>query len=251
MEIATIVPTPHLHQTAGDPYLMALAHVVQESPTYSAWFRSRTREGAFVLLDNGAAENGEGLSIKALLDAALAVRASQIILPDAISDAEQTLRLGKDAVGYPPLRYPQHLWSLMAVPQGRTAEEYLDCVREMTRWPIQALGITRFLINTGIVTHRREILGEILEITDGKLDLHLLGCPNDPIEAYEIEQTYPGAVRGTDSGIAAIFTQEGLRLGLHPTKPAVDLNFSGDLDPLLLDTNIRAWRRRVKTGRWN
>lgn len=249
MKIATIVPTDHLRLIKRDDYCMALAHIALKDREYRRWFRKTARSGRHVLLDNGAAELGAGMTSHVVLLAAKQVMAHEIVLPDVISDGDATLHTSQNAYDmFVPKRNPS--WRIMAVPQGKSLQEYRATVLEMLKWPhVRALGISRFVVDLDVVPDRLTLLEAIPEIVKSDRDIHLLGCPGDPIEAHHIDQAFPNRIRGIDSGIAAIYTQAGMSLRDGP-KPQVELDFAGTLDSRLLVQNIRDWRCRATTGKW-
>lgn len=248
MKLATILPSPHLDLGEEDDFHMALADVAARDPFYLSRFRDyATRGGTFVLLDNGAAENGRSIGLRQLARVAGAMQPHEVVLPDAVGDREETLRLGREALASGLLDQ----YRLMAVPQGSTAEEWLRCLREMHTWPVEAVGISRFVVNNGLFRSRAEALdlADQEHLLDG-LDVHLLGCPADPIEIYEIAQR-TRVPRSVDSGIAAIYAQAGLELREGVPKPDRILDFHGAIeDTDLLYRNIRAWTHRAVNGSW-
>jgi len=249
MKIATIVPTAHLNLIAFERYHMALAHVARKSERYAKWFFDQSCTGAFILLDNGAAELGSGVDVDLLVDTASRVRAAEVIVPDKLSNGRETLKMGELALANPA--FLDGPWTLMCVPQGQTELEYLQCAREMSNWPIDSIGISRFLVDRGMVQSRIEVIPKLLDIFGTNVDYHLLGCPDDPLEAFQINQAYPGIIRGTDSGIASLFTQINKRMdGPGYEKPRIELRFDSELDADLLKLNVILWRNRLQNGGW-
>src|SRR3989337_2874228 len=93
-KIATIVPLAHLNEIKDDDYFMALSYAISNSE-YAGFFNERAGEGKHVILDNSAVELGEPEDFKGYLEKAMAIHASEIMLPDVFRDPEATLRRAK------------------------------------------------------------------------------------------------------------------------------------------------------------
>ena len=247
MKIATILPTPYLGLEEGNDYHLCLAHLVQKDGAYAAFFRSQSEAGRFVMMDNGVVETGEALPMPILMDLTARVKAKEIVLPDEIYNRERTIRACSRAISE-FLTFQRAYGAkvdLAAVPQGADAREWINCVRTMVDWPVKTIGISRFVAK--YFPSRKVALESVPELIESKKDIHILGCPGDPIEMCEIEEAFPGRVRGVDSGIAAMYTQEEMQMEDGDPKPQVELDFGADnfcLD--LLEQNVEWWRKRCK-----
>lgn len=252
LRVATILPTPHLGLVESD-YLMCLAPVLGD-PDYSGWFSERAREGAHVIMDNGAAEADTPFQAVELFELATRIGATEMTLPDAIRDSAKTRRLH--------LMAAEHAESydvrLMGIPQGRTRREWSACAQFMVNCAdllgLSAVGVSKF--QHGIWESRAQAIGSVADLVSSDLEIHLLGCwGDDPAEAHRTALELPdGRVRGVDSGIAAIYAQSGRTLadGLGRSDvPGHSLDFSRELsgDGLaLLEANVSMWLRAVRAG---
>ena len=239
MKIATILPIPHLDLIDGDPYHMALAHLCGDK-IYADFYRDQSDKGSFVLLDNGVVEK-HPMPADQVLRHAERIHADEFILSDSIYNREETLTMGLAAMRVAD----HHGWGgkLMAVPQGDSPMEWMSCLRTMLDWDINSIGISRFV--SKYFLDRVDALTQAPLLIGSDKEIHLLGCPGDPIEIAEVEKRFPGRVRGTDSGIAAIFTQEGKKMEEREGKPDVELNFGESLPVDLLRENVEYWRERA------
>jgi hypothetical protein len=248
MEIATIVPTAYLHLTRYDNYFLALAQQVGVDRAYTQFFRERADEGKYVIMDNGAAE-GTQPEWKTIIDRGLMINATELVLPDKLHDAKGTLKASAAAIQYLQEAWLMDHFKLMAVPQGRTPEEYIDCALEMLSWPIHTLGISKFMTVLLGPTARYQFLEQlnaraqencILESRWVDVELHLLGCHISPQEIAHISSEYH--IRGTDSSIAWLYASEGLHM-INEDKPIkhLDLNDTST-DSYLLAFNAHIWR---------
>lgn len=247
MKIADIVPVAHLEDVNTEvDYALALAQVAIASPDYLYHFAAMEDTGAHLILDNGAAELGQAVEPGDLLGVAYALGPDEVVLPDVVGNARATLKAGRALLGHRALEGI----GLMAVPQGSSLGEWRWCLDQMLEWPISAVGISRFAWNLPLLPGRVNLLEHCDKLLDSDLAIHLLGCPGDPIEIYEVEQRFPGRVRGADSGIAAICAIDGVEMGPGFQKPGVPLDFFATADAALLARNLRAWRTRATTGEW-
>lgn len=250
MEIATIVPTSHLCFTEQDGYKMALAHVAKEDRRYFEFFKET--EG-FTILDNGAAELGEGVGFDSFYEMAMKLEPDEIVVPDVLLDAEATIQRAQDF--YESGMYLGPWDRRMGVPQGKTLEEYRESLAYFLEqeW-VTTIGISRFVSKIDInYSHRWTLLARIPELLESDKEIHMLGCSTDPLEFCTIDRRLPGRIRGADSGIAAIFTQAGMRLANGDLKPNIELDFSNRYDVPnsdLLMENVVAWKRRIREGIW-
>lgn len=126
MKFAVIAPTKYLDQLSGQGEIqMCLAHEAVKNEPYRTYFQKKKSEGQWVLIDNGAHE-GERIVGQELVDLCAFVKPSCVIMPDVLDNYEDTR---KDT-----LEFHENFGSkvlelgvdLMAVPQGKTYEEFLE-----------------------------------------------------------------------------------------------------------------------------
>lgn len=245
MKIATILPTRHLGIEECNDYHLCLAHLMKDEE-YKAFFKRKAGEGCFVMMDNGVVETGVPMPIERLVKIAKEVGVSEMVLPDSIYDHDKTLEMGKSALEY--LHEDKDMWgkvSIMAVPQGKDPDEWVDCARKMLDWPlyINTIGISKFV--SAYFPNRYRALTAAPFLIESERSVHLLGCPGDPNEVALVEEMLHGLVRGVDSGIAAMFTKAGVLMNGVNKRPKIELDFSNDsLQPDLLACNVSFWLRR-------
>lgn len=241
VQVASVLSTPTLHHIKTDRYFMALAHLVQEDDAYASFFRARADEGAFVLMDNGVVE-GDQQTLETLVWCAERINATEIILPDAINNPRKTLEMSSQALKW--LRVEGFERRLMAVPQGGTVRQWLDCLRDMRDWPVNAIGISRFVPGPRqaalLAAHNKDLL-------PAWHDYHLLGCLGDPKEVADITAAFPDLnLRGVDSAYPLYYALEGLALPSEHPVPRKEVDFvHAGADGTLLDVNIYWWKARA------
>lgn len=238
MKIATIVPTKHLHLIEKDPYHLCLAHQVLKDPLYAMFFMEQRKvHNHFVIMDNGAAETGKSLPTSTLIRAAMKVQPNEMVLPDTIKDMHQTLLDSEEALNQIRRELP-HM-RLMGVPQGRTKHEWMQCLLTMISWGVDTIGVSKFTVPEVFASRVHAI--DVMQGLDA--DIHILGSADLPGEIHEMDYLYPDRVRGTDSGIAAIYAQDGREI-IGP-RPDHVIDLDAELDEDLLSTNIQLWLIKV------
>lgn len=239
MKIATILPTQHLRIEDASDYHLCLAHHLCQDLTYAFFFREQVRRGAFVMLDNGAAENGVPMVIRHILYLSEILECQEIVLPDTIGDKNKTLADSYAAFSEVEESAQKGI-RVMAVPQGRTPQEWKTCVMEMVSWEVDTIGISKF-IAPALFPSRLQALLELPELLEAKCDIHLLGYTGIEGEIGCIESLLPNRIRGVDSSIATLYTQIGQLLE-DKGRPEISLDLTVGLDEKLLNLNIRRWK---------
>lgn len=242
------MPIAHLEMTSADDFHMCLAHLVGgksgPSKIYTEHFQDMVAQGKFVLMDNGAAEK-EQLDLEELLERYAIINPTEIILPDTVLDTESTLKRSSEFL---KMLIERDLpYKRMAVPQGETLQEWRDCLKEMLTWPIDSIGISKFLtIKLGKEARMDavKIAVDLMAKRGIHKEIHLLGCNDHPTEIGRIVQKYPDAIRSTDSAIAFIYSKYDLAMNFANMKrPAHHMSFFEDKteNVLLLARNKDRW----------
>lgn len=250
MKAATIVPQPYLHLIANDDYFMVLAHLVNKEgfEPYTEFYREMGQDPRrFLILDTGLIE-GDPRPIEELVEKAAYLHADEMVLPDVFMNKDETLRESHEALAYVESVYPEI--RLMAVPQGQSLDEWLECAKEMLTWPVHTIGIPKVLTKLAGRDGRLMALEAIQEWLGDK-DVHMLGCWESPLELKLIENQVRAKnikpVRGVDSAIAYVYARAGLRIS-EAERPAGAIDFSAkDADEELLRYNIELWKSECAT----
>lgn len=238
METINITPRAYLEETANQPYHIALFQELVKRDEYMEFYKRMLAEGKFVMVDNGAAE-GVNPGCMELMPIYDELQPSEIILPDVVGDKEETLHRTREAYQILTAKGYHEKMQFMAVPQGKTFSEWLTCMHEMVRQQhITTIGVSKFVTKLykdelgAEVNVRLECVDAIINYaTENKLivpQIHLLGCYYTPYEIREIEQTFPGVVRSTDSAIAYVFTRNNMSIEDDERPDQLEINFSGN-----------------------
>jgi hypothetical protein len=146
---------------------------------------------AFIIMDNGLIETGKPAAKQTLIDACDLVHADCLVLPDALGDYKETLKLSSEAL--PELRSSDI--PLMGVVQGSTVEEVTAIIDFYAAQPqVKYLSIPRVMVE--IFGTRRWI---VEKARWKKLPIHLLGF-SDNLEDDFLCAAMSG-VMGIDSAV--------------------------------------------------
>lgn len=246
MKLATILPTPYLTLAKEDDMHMALAHLVGKDAEYTQFFKDRASEGKFVILDNGVVETGRPVPIEVLVEKAKLIGASEIIIPDFFMEGEATIESAIENIPYVREHAPK--LKIMVVPQGDTIEDWLYYAREVIKLDIDTIGIPKVLTKLGGRDARLEVLADLAFSLRG-LDVHLLGCWENPLEltliakAVATKQILP--VRSCDSAIAYAYARDNVLIS-QGVRPSGAINFgANDANIDALTKNIEIWKDSV------
>ena len=238
MQPINIVPRAYLEETANQSHHIALYQELAKNDEYLEFYKRMLAEGKFVMMDNGAAE-GVNPTLEELLPVYDELQPSEIILPDVVGQKEETLNRSKNAyTKLVEMGYHERM-QFMAVPQGATFSEWLECMHIMIKQEhITTIGVSKFVTKL-----YKEELGENvnvrLECVDAIVNyavennlrvpqIHLLGCYYTPYEIGQIESTFPGAVRSTDSAIAYVYSRNGMQIEDDERPDQKEIDFSGN-----------------------
>lgn len=207
MRVAHITPINYL--TSRTDYHMALTHLVLEgNEKYINHFRCLPSND-YIILDNSVIELGTAVSIEQVLEAAKIIGADEIILPDAFCDKDRTIELLNEIMS--TQKYHDIPYKMMAVPQGKTVEDWFECYNYILDLPIiHTIGIPKVIdaIFPGGRLALLDFLDDYLLIDESK-EYHLLGVWNNPIE-IRWAATFDW-IRGVDSSVAYVCGSRGIR----------------------------------------
>lgn len=174
MKICNIVPIPHLEDLIDrkERFHLVVADMILESDKYTAFYRERIREGDHVIMDSMAFEVPQGTSLIDMAEAAKKLGPTEIVLPDDMEDAAHTIEMAIRAEQ--KFRFLGFRCSFMAVPHGKTLDEYLRTALVLSRIPhVNTLGIQEEVEELYSMS-RYEVCARVHQAT-GK-QLHMLGA---------------------------------------------------------------------------
>lgn len=199
---------------AGD-YHLPLAHDVmkpENKERYRDWFGKLADDDKFnqrvVIMDNSVIELGDSVDITWLLEACDVARATHIVLPDSLCNAEETVRLSINA--YQTLKPMGKFPAITVVPQGKTVAEWLWCAEELLRnIPVAMWGIPR---NYERRLGSRYVAAKLLGIIAPIIPIHMLGFSEDL--CMDMMNCHHPNVLGIDSAVPIRMGQAGTELSL-------------------------------------
>lgn len=222
------------HELIKRPFQFLLGHEMLESDSYLSTARQMRQYGCFIMIDNGAAELGSATldDFPDIVQAALNIDADEIVLPDALRDAQKTIEMTTEQAHLvPPKRR-------VVVPQGTNWAEWIDCFLELHK-QVQ-------FVTVGIPKHAEAWEGgriaglKLLKHLgyDTIYNIHLLGTYGQPIqEIYQLSQAYGPLIRSFDTGASCSYTQAGVNM-FHQERKSLDWHKRID-NTILFQSNIR------------
>lgn len=256
MKVALITPIPDLTLFATRSTTHLLLPELCENSDYTGFYKTRSRLGDYVILDNGAHEHDEPVSMRDLMNLGHQVGAREIVLPDVQLDGRKTLKATKDAVDwlathreeYEP--EPDYHPRFMIVPQGRSMQEWNECRWHLLRLikdklqQVPVIGIAKHhehVVTGGI----RRLVAEC-QAWHASNEIHLLGWPRNLHCVAHVAQEFPD-VRSIDTARPITFAKQGLDLTKHHTPdpahsgyPIRDVEYF--VEPVIADDRGLAFR---------
>lgn len=212
------------------------------SKKYLSFYQTRSEFDDFIILDNGAAE-GFTYGAKHLFTLAEEVGASEIIIPDIMGDANDTLALAQSFA-----RYAQPEYQYMFVLQGKTPEEVMFCLRALDNGNmfvyVTTIGIPRHLFK--INKYFRQTLTDFMikEHFNDKFEIHFLGANEWMGEVFSLADIVKGldGFRGIDTSLPIYMGLENLNINIddYIERPTNFFTRSDD-SPGMIEANIETY----------
>lgn len=236
IRVAHIMPTEYQENLVADgvrfDIQMSLAHLVLEDVSYRELF-SKPIRSSFLILDNSAFELGESIDSNDLMLAISKVSPDEIVLPDSLYNHNSTMKLMQDFIA----RHRDYLsnMSLMAVPHGKSIDEYIESYRIMSSLDyVSTIGIGTIyndkFAEDGILGREkivRELINRNLVVDKAH---HLLGL-GDSGNIELIRLSKYDFIRSCDSSAAYVNARAGTRITSDGyKKDRIKVDFSANFD---------------------
>jgi hypothetical protein len=254
INVSVIAPAAYLHDFAAQsPATVhhAAAQRILQDARYRAFFREEAELGAAIIVDNGVFDLGESLGPEDLVQAARAVNAAEIILPDVMHDGQATMRASSRAAA--GLLKMSEEFRLCAVVHGADDAEWLRCYEHFASSGYAgavALPASRRAAPAREVSGNRVAATRYLEdhgMVDQRLIYRLLGLGRaGHLELFE--QRHHAWISSVDCAAPVILGSMGVRMnpaGPYEKIPTPRVDALGDIDPALyplIRENISAVR---------
>lgn len=177
-QVALMAPTTLLpHVQPLSKYHLVLAYKVIYDRKYQEYCARRSKEGDYIILDNGAVEKGgKSIPMKDIVLAALLIKPSLIVLPDFLFDSLRTLDETENALRSPHMKFLKRVHpsvKICTIVQGVDEEDWLECFNILndTHNGIDVLGVPK--ITGQVFGSRLNVLKKISKKV--KKPCHLFG----------------------------------------------------------------------------
>jgi hypothetical protein len=237
---------------------MALAHLIGEEGygDYTKFFRSRSVEGDYIIMDNVLIETRKAMEVDELLRRGCICSANEIILTDVYRDKSATTKAVLEALWTIGHGTYGDTFKYMIVPQGNTLVEWVECACDIINKStfvehIHCIGVPKVLVDIAGRDGRLLAIKELRkQFSHWSWDIHLLGCWRNTIEIMHLEmlalkEEIP-TIRGVDSAIAYVYARAGLSFEDDDRPDSLPIDFKdGSLSPTaerLLERNIKEWQ---------
>lgn len=266
IKVAVIAPIPLLTKYASqsDNYHLLLSNLFH-SPEYVNFYRERSEAGDFILLDNSAHELGHGEGFDELERKILQVQPSEVVVPDRLFFGEDTLENAMEFIPQFRDKFGQSI-KLLGVPQGRTLEEWTDCLEGLLKLGVNSIGISKdYEVWPGglqdLAWEVDSVARQTHHLRDEDVQIHMLGWGRDlhqitTFEQFNSESTC-SCIRGVDSAKPLVFAEAGINLNKellvlkkksvkYPKRPGKFFDFTeGEISSSLGDLNIQVMKDLV------
>lgn len=227
MKAALIPPIPELDKFEHYGIHLILSHLL-EDPRYVDFYQRRRDRGDYLILDNGAHENGAGESPESLLRKADTLGVQELVLPDVLFDRRGTIERTKQMLrwiagpgweAYCRSGCPR----LMMVPQGKDRSDWAACLVSLLRtwdyWthlmpgsilpPVIGVSKDYDSLRGGLPY----MIGHYIEpvFRSRPCDVHCLGWPSNLWSIAIVARLFPW-VRSTDSAKPFVYAKNKILL---------------------------------------
>ena len=239
MQVSHIVPTDLLYLIENRDFYMCLANIANINSEYLEFYKRKSQEGKFILLDNGEAE-GNQMDLDNMLDIIKEINPSEIILNDELNNREKTIEKSFIALDfYKSKGYDKQL---MFVAQGIDFIDWCENFQEKELLKnIHTIGIPK-VISKKWTTYDRYDCCKQLSILN--FDIHLLGC-NEPLNYLKYFNKLKN-IRSIDTALSYLKAKanEKIDIGIRPNTTMDFINHQL-LDINLLKYNIETFDKTI------
>ena len=218
-----------------------------KSTSYLHTYATARKRGDYIILDNGCAE-GELVDGATLINFARYIRANEIVAPDVMSDAGETLEA---TVSF--LRdYPEASdYNIMAVLQGSTPEDREFLLEQFVKHDaITAIGIPKVHVTEEGSEVRKDIARMIHKVSKDRFQIHLLGLSKAyPTEMRDVNFR-AGSIRSMDSAQPFKVTELNHLLVSDPdaTRRPTYFTHKKEVNAATLRMNINTFKEWAETS---
>lgn len=182
-------------------YHMALAQYIHKDETYLNFYKLMRMQDHFIMLDNGAAENGHSIGIENVVKAADMIGGvDEIVMPDVLDEMRATVAATFTACKFVDER------KRAVVPQGRDWQEWEECAVALVKFGCRTICVAkRYEAFKGGRVHALDIIRR--HGWARTHDVHLLGCYRNPLKEIRDVMATDLWVRGIDTAAPISYAQ--------------------------------------------
>lgn len=221
MKVCHIVPADYVEEYNQNSSMhLLISQEVLRNKKYREKYLEKSLKGDFIIMDNGAFEYGNAAPLNDVIEAVEVVQATEMVLPDCYLDGETTIKRVMNALNelekksYRPV-------SLMAVPQGKTQEEYMWCFSVLlTINEIDTIGFSYGAINKAFDKYKLppsllrptviSFVNQHFDLEASNKEFHCLGIGGHPHEIEFLKKFE--FIRSIDSSKAFVCAVRGINV---------------------------------------
>lgn len=243
-------------------YDYCLVHMCEKDPEYLQFYVDQAKKGRTVYLDNSAFELGQAVTEDFLLDWAAKINPTHIIPPDVLHDGPATLKNLDRFLN--TLKERNLDYKVIAVAQGKTEREFVECFKEMMKRPeVNVIAIpydikfydqfldtrtqNRFVLARQMIIET--LLAEHWQAGIWK-PVHLLGCSN-PLEfkRYGLDRKKYDFINSIDTSSPIIHGIFGQRISYEKGLPCEKIKdlLADNLDRKINEAQLELIRDNITT----
>lgn len=196
---------------------LVLAHELEINKDYLDAVMSPLFQKSFIILDNGAYELGESISVERLIEIAKAINANAVVIPDSRFNTRKTLLLAQHAI--PILRKELPHVKLLGVPQGNNDLSIWECFEELCELGVDGFGLYAEIGEVAGMQTRYEFLLTLQKRYSKEMlhqkYIHLLGMEEDLTQLKN--QASLSWVNSNDSAKVIVCGLEGIHISSRGT----------------------------------
>lgn len=232
-EISHIVSSDLLHLIDGREFYMCLANIASKDENYCNFYADQVKKGAFVLLDNGAAESDQ-MTLDVMWSVIEKINPTEVILNDCLMNGAETIRRSLEARDF--YESKGYKGQYMFVPQGKDFLEWGMCLELMDKTDISTIGVSKFVTSGWNLSDARHNCCNFIDKFRNNDDsyqfkVHLLGCHENIEEVADCAKDFPELIRSNDTAIAYIYALANKKI-TDGDRPSGEINFiKSELSP--------------------
>ena len=223
-KISHIVSSDLLDLIDGRDFYMCLANIASKDENYCNFYKKQVEKGAFVLLDNGAAE-ADQMTLEVMWSVIEKINPSEVILNDCLMDCDETIKRSIEALEFYESKGYKN--QFLFVPQGSDLREWIRCYEIMKDYcltrnkHISTIGVSKFVTKGWNDSEARYSCCSYLN--HDKPQVHLLGCHENINEVAKISNQFD-FIRSNDTAISYIYALNN-KLINEGNRPSGEINF--------------------------